>query len=542
MKALISVILCCGILNLVQAQDWLTRPEKTQFKETSLYDDVIRFIQKAEIKSELIRISSLGRSSEGRMIPLVIISKEKIASPYQLKMTSKPVVLIMANIHAGEVEGKEACQMLIRDIAEGRFTDFLENQILLVIPIFNPDGNEKLGKNRHDKGPELAGTRANGQNLDLNRDYIKMESPEIKALIRLFNTWDPVLIVDMHTTNGSYHRHPVTYSTLMHPNSPKKLQDYMWQKLFPAVNKTLKVKYGYESIPYGNFADRFDLEKGWAADAVEPRYGSNYAGLRNRFTILDENYSYADFKTRVLASFGFIKSILEFTTGNVQEMERLAAEADRETVQSFSKEKLMISYKLEKLFDVTIKSFEHIKEKVKEEDRAKYPPWVGEYVLRRTDKEKDYTIPYLSRAVPEREIDLPLGYIIPEKLKEIVDNLIAHGIIVERLESPFTADQAQVFQIEKIELSKTIYQGHVQNILKGSYSERSMVFSPGSWYVSLQQPLARLIPVILEPESPDSLASWGYFNRHIVQQWSRSPSEYPVCRVMKRPTVPMIVE
>jgi len=195
---------------LLAVQAWAAEPvtvvEATDYTRTSLYREVLDFLQQVERTSSVMAIAPLATSTEGRMVPLVILSKERVRTPNELRATGKPAVLVMANIHAGEVEGKEASQMLIREVANGRLAGLLDHQVILVIPIFNVDGNDKLGKNRHDKGPELAGVRYNGQYLDLNRDYTKLESPEVSALVRLFNTWDPALVVDMHTTNGSYHR------------------------------------------------------------------------------------------------------------------------------------------------------------------------------------------------------------------------------------------------------------------------------------------------------------------------------------------------
>jgi len=541
MRLICTSLLLIALVSVVHGDEWLTRAEKTDYRETSLYQDVMAFLYRAQKQSEWIRIRSLGNTSEGRMIPLVIVSEQPIRTPADLHRYPLPVVLIMANIHAGEVEGKEACQMLLRDIVSGGRKDLLSNQLLLIVPNFNADGNEKLGRNRRDKGPELAGIRPNGQNLDLNRDYIKVESPEVQALIRLLLEWDPVLIVDMHTTNGSYHRNPVTYATMAHPNCDPGLQNFMWQKLFPAVQKNLKTKYGYDSIPYGNFADRMDPAKGWAIDAVEARYGSNYVGLRNRLTILDENYSYTDFKTRVLASLGFIQSILEFTAKNIQVMRDLTIKADQATVEGFRSQPFTLDSKLEKLFDVKIGSYEFVKEKIKEEDKAKYPPWAGEFIMRRTETPMDYTIPYLANPVPTRQIDLPEGYLILPGMDEVVNKLKTHGIQVERLTTPFDPDQLQAFRIEKLDLAKTIYQGHVQTTFTGKYEPAKQEFPAGSYYVSLRQPLARLVPVMLEPESVDGLAAWGYFNRVVVQQWSNTPSQYPVFRLTgKAPSATLI--
>jgi hypothetical protein len=536
------LMLMIGLLSMMLAADEiLTVAESTNYARTSLYQDVMNFLYQVQKGSDLVKILPLTTSSEGRMVPLVVLSKDKVGRPADLRLYGKPAVLVMANIHAGEVEGKEASLMLIRDIALGRFPGLLDAQVLLFIPIFNADGNDKLGHNRRDLGPELAGVRFNGQNLDLNRDYLKLESPEVAALVDLFKTWDPVLIVDMHTTNGSYHREPVTYSTLLNPNSEKILRDYMWQKLFPSAARTLKTVYGYDSLPYGGFIDREFPEKGWTSDALEARYGSNYVGLRNRFSILDENYSYADFRTRVLAARAFVASVLAFTAKNILTMAEMSRRADRETTALFGRGEFILEFKLEKLFDVTVKSYEFVKETIKPEDKAKYPPWVGDFIMKKTDVLKDYTMPYLSLAVPVRGVKLPAGYIIAPYQPEVLANLKRHGIRAERILEAFQAD-AESFKIAAVELDKTIFQGRVQNTLKGRY-ERSLADVPaGSYWVGLDQPLARLVPVLLEPESVDSLAAWGFFNRLIVQQWSNQPGPYPVLRLAQKPPVPMLGE
>ncbi len=537
---LLGVLLAAQLL---AAGQMLTRAESSNFSETSLYADVLDFLYAAQKECAWLRILPLATSWEGRMIPLVVLSPLPVASPAELRLLGRPAVLIMANIHAGEIEGKEACLMLLRDIVQNKLPGVLDNQVLLLVPIFNADGNEKLGHNRRDNGPELAGVRPNGQNLDLNRDYLKLDTPEVAALVRLMCTWDPLLIVDMHTTDGSYHRHPVTYTTLSNPNSAPALQDYMWQVFFPNVSRVLKGKFGYDSVPYGNFSDRAAPEKGWINDTVEPRYGTNYAGLRNRFTVLDENYSYTDFKTRVLASYGFIRAIVEFTAKNIRAMEDLARQADQATAQSFYQQNFALDARLEKLFDLTVKSYEFVKEKIKEEDRAKYPPWVGDVLVKRTDVEREYRVPYLAKAVAGRVRSLPqAGYLILPFQNEAVANLKAHGIIVERLLQGYRDTAAENFKMEKIELAKGLYQGRVAVTISGTYEKKEMDVPAGAWFVSLKQPLARLIPVLLEPESEDSLAAWGFFNRVIVQQWNPAPALYPVYRVGQRPPVPMIVD
>jgi hypothetical protein len=532
MKRAFFIILFLNIVLNLFSSELVTVAEQSDYKRTSTYQEVMEFLFAAQTRSDKIEISRLTTSSEGRLVPLVVISSDGIKSPKELILSGKPAVLIMANIHAGEIEGKEAALMLTRDFVENKDSHHLENQVVLVIPIFNPDGNDKFGKNRRDNGPELAGTRYNGQFLDLNRDYLKLESPEVIGLVKLFNQWDPVLVVDLHTTNGSYHRHPVTYSTNVNPNGDISLADYMWKRFFPGTARILKDTYGYDSLPYGNFTDRVQPGKGWSNDAFLARYGNNYTGLRNRFTVLDENYSYDDFKTRVLASYGFIKSILQYTHQHIREMEKMVKASDIDTKNNYARENFILEFKEEKLFDVTVKSYEFKIEKIKEEDRREYPPWFGDYITQKTDVFKDYTVPYYGKAVPTRSITLPEAYILLPYQDTVIKNLQHHGILAAKIKKPFQAE-VEVFSIEEVKPAQRLYQGHILMGLKGHYVPETLTIPKNSYLISMKQPLARLIPLLLEPESEDSLAAWGFFNRQLVSQWTDTPLLYPVYRLHK---------
>lgn len=516
----------------------VTVAESSGYTRTSSHRDVMELLHTVAASSELVTLATLTRSPEGREVPLVILSRERVRTPAQLAATGKPAVLIMANIHAGEVEGKEACQMLIREVGSGRLAHLLGQQVILVIPIFNTDGNEQFGKNRRDDGPDLAGVRHNGQYLDLNRDFTKLESPEVRALVRLFNDWDPVLLVDMHTTNGSYHREPVTYTTGGNPNGAREIADFMWGRLFPAVAERLR-RDGWESVPYGNFVDAEYPEKGWVNDSIEARYGTNYVGLRNRLAILDENYSYADFRTRVLSSFAFVRAILEFSNAHAAEMTSLVRRIDASTRDGFSRHEFAAEWKLERLLDVTVKGFEHVKVPTTPDERARYP-WLREYRMRPTDVQRDYTIPYLALAAPTRSLPLPTGYVLLPGFSAALDNLLAHGIAVERLLGPATVN-VERFALEKVEVGQRLFQGHAMLTLSGSWEKTAVELPAGAHYVDMRQPLARLIPVLLEPSSADSLAAWGLFSRALVRQWSLEPGVYPVFRVSQRPPTPLVV-
>ena len=212
-------------------QALLTRAEKSNYTETTRYEEVLLFLKELQKRSSKLKVTSIGRSTEGRDIPLVILGDPVPNSPSQLFFQNKPAIYVQANIHAGEVEGKEAVLMLMREIVAGSMSALLENQVILITPIFNPDGNEKISiQNRTRQHGPKGGVviRYNGQNLDLNRDYIKIESPENAGAFELIlNRWDPILLIDLHTTNGSYHQEPLTYAVAHNPNSDPSLPEYL---------------------------------------------------------------------------------------------------------------------------------------------------------------------------------------------------------------------------------------------------------------------------------------------------------------------------
>ena len=204
------------IPKLSAAEKPLTVAEASQYKSTSTYNDVMQFIQTLQKQSSKIRVETICQSVEGRKIPLLILGDPAPMSPLDLRNDERAVVYFQANIHAVEVEGKEAVLMLARDILANETPDFLDKLIILITPIFNADGNEKISKRNRKRqhGPiNGVGVRYNGQKLDLNRDGIKLESPELQGMVKnVLNRWDPLLFVDCHTTNGSFHEEPLTYT------------------------------------------------------------------------------------------------------------------------------------------------------------------------------------------------------------------------------------------------------------------------------------------------------------------------------------------
>lgn len=528
MKRLLVLLLALPVL----AVGPLTRAERTNYKETSTYADVMDFLWALKKESNRLHIKYIATSSEGRKIPLVIVSKEGIRTPQEARLAGKEIVYVEANIHAGEVEGKEASLMMIRDFVRGKYDELLENQVLLFCPIFNPDGNEKFGKHRYsDNGPELAGVRYNGMGLDLNRDFVKQDTPEVRGLVRALREWDPVLFVDMHTTDGSYHRHVVTWTPQFAPWTDEELMKYAWDRMFPAINKNMKAE-GYDPIPHGGFMDRKNPAKGWLFWAVLARYGVNYVGLRNRFSILDENYARADFRTRVHGAYAFLKSIFEFTAHHGREMREIERRADLRAMKNYAGSFFPTEFGNKKLFDFTLKSYKFEVKRIPEKELSKYPSWFGGFLVKKTDEFKTYRMPYFAPVKPEKGVTLPDGYILLPVAKKVVKILRRNGIAVEKF-----LEQAELeveeFKLEKVESSPLPFQGYHLKKFTGKYVRVKKRIPKGAYYITLHQPLARLAAVMLEPLSPDGFAAWGLFDGVIVHEWGGRPWMIPVYRVNK---------
>ncbi len=511
---------------LIAQNEPLTVAEASGYTRTSLYTDVMNFIENLQLKTPYLRVETICKSAEGRDVPLLVIGRPLPASPLDLKYDSRAVVYIQANIHAGEVEGKEASLMLARDILLNEKLTYLDDLVILIAPIFNPDGNEKIDprNRRSQNGPESVGIRYNGQNLDLNRDAMKLESSEVRGMVcNVLNRWDPVLMIDCHTTDGSYHQEPVTFVWGFNPNGDRNIIEFLRTKVTPFIQKNMKNKYGLLSIVYGNFMDYKDPEKGWRPAGPQVRYITNYIGLRNRLALLNENYSYADFKTRVRGCYAFLRSVLEFCAVNREKIKKLITDADRRTIERGmnpqTSDSFAVEYDLKPYEEkITIRGYEMIPRE------SGYPRFI------KTDKEKIYKVPYYCKYIPRRSVRFPHAYLIQAYGDRIVKKLIEHGILVERLKEPAVL-RVESFKIKKIEAAKRPYQGHYMNSIKGEYEMVEKEFPKGTLFVQTAQRLGSLVAYLLEPESDDGLVVWNFFDRYLVRQWGGGFGEFPIYKL-----------
>ena len=318
-----------------QVEATRTVAEQTGYRATARHADVVGLCQELARRYPGSAVSTeLGHSGEGRSLPLLVLADPPVHSSEEARRSGKLIVLAIGNIHAGEVCGKEALPMLAREILETPHHPLLKDLVICLAPIYNADGNERVSKHNRpgQVGPEEGvGQRANARGLDLNRDFIKLEAPETRALVRFFNTWKPHLFIDTHTTNGSYHRYMITYEGPKNPAGDPRIIAFSRTEFLPKVTREFEQKTGLQAYYYGNF--NRDHTR-WTTFPAEGRYGTTYVGLRNRLGILSEAYSYAPFKDRVLATRDFVRACLNQAAAHKADLVRLIDEAEMAVVKA----------------------------------------------------------------------------------------------------------------------------------------------------------------------------------------------------------------
>jgi hypothetical protein len=402
--------------------------------------------------------------------------------------------------------------------------------VILIAPIFNPDGNEQISpRNRTNQvGPEDGvGTRYNGQNLDLNRDGTKLETPEAQGLVRnVLLRWDPVFFLDSHTHNGSYHQEPVTWTWGLNPNGDAGILEYMANVVLPAITDRMREQYHTLTIPHGDFVDVRDPEKGWVPLGPEPRYLSNYVGLRNRLSVLNEQYPYVDFEARVRGAYHLFSSFLDFLHDNKDEVVALVREADRRTIargrNPSANDVFIVDHDTAAIERrLTIQGYE----------MEIVQPEGGRPRLRPTDRKRTYAnVPYLARFGPKRTVPFPRAYLIPIQDQAVVEKLLQHGIAVERLTAPVTLE-VESFLVASVTPATRSNQGHYTTTVEGQYATVQQEFPVGTLFIGTDQALAPVAASLLEPESDDGLVVWNFFDRYITQQWGNRALPLPIYKL-----------
>ena len=508
-----------------------TRPELTNYRETSHYSDVRSFLDSLRKLRAPLVFGSIGRTSEGREIPYVVASRPLVSTPSEARRLGRPIVYVQANIHAGEVEGKDALLALLRDLTFSSKPNALDSIVLIAVPIYNADGNERFAPqsvNRTEQnGPEMVGVRANAQNLDLNRDYVKAEAPETRASLAMFNAWDPDVFVDLHTTDGSFHGYALTYSPSLSPAAVFG-GVYARDSLLPVLRGRMRARDGFEVFDYGNFvsdgrglvADT-TVPEGWETYDSRPRFGTNYYGIRGRIGILSEAYSHDTFERRIASTYAFVKEALSLVGEKGAAIKSLSARADSQPLAwGRSPDSLqMVAVRSELV--ATPPKLDVIKEDLERTgDSSLTQPGVprGE---RRTGRYRTIRMPVYDRFTSTLDRVPPAAYVIAPEDTAVVTLLRRHGIRVDRSDSAWTA-RGESFTIDSIIPNPRPFQGHHEVRLRGRWERGLQSLPSNSFIVSTAQPRGALIVYLLEPESDDGFATWNFFDRHI-QKGGRYP-------------------
>ena len=497
----------------------LTRPERTAYLETSSYDDVMAFVRAADAASPRMHLTSFGYTLEGRSLPLVVVGRVRDASPEAVRQSGKLRVFIQANIHAGEVEGKEAMQLLLRDLVNGRHAGWLDSLVLLIAPIYNADGNERVRlTNRPLQYGPLGGMgqRPNAQNLDLNRDHIKLESPEARSLVGLFNRYDPAVIIDLHTTNGTVHAYHLTYSPPLHPNTHPAILDLLQREWLPAVTRAIKQRDGWDFYYYGNVpgagAPSDSVERAWYSFDHRPRFNNNYVGLRNRVAILSEAYSYATFAERIRATLRFVEEIVDYARAHTPRIRDAVARAETAAVTGSD---LALRAELAPSAD----SVDILLGEVSEERH----PYTGQRMLVRRDVRRPERMrTYLTFRASE-SARAPVAYYVPAELVAVVRLLEAHGVHTERL-AESASRGLERFALDSSVQARNEFQGHRERTVFGRWVAATVTLPAGTVVVPMNQPLARLVFTLLEPRSDDGVVDWNFVDDAVTK------GQYPVLR------------
>jgi hypothetical protein len=487
-----------------------TRAERTGFTETSRYDDVQSFLATVDAASDQVHVTSFGYTFEGRPLLLAVVGRVANAQPATVLAANRLRVYLQANIHAGEVEGKEAVLALVRDIAKGQHADWLQSMVLLVNPNYNADGNEKvtLTSRGFQHGPIGGqGTRANAQGLNINRDDIKLETPEARSMVRLLNAFDPHVMIDLHTTNGSRHAYHLTYET---PNNPavdgaivRQSRDWMG-----AMSKAIKAKDGWDFRSYGNVSGTAP-NRVWTTVEDLPRYTHNYWGLRNRFGILEETYSYLPFAERVATCRRFVEEVLAYAHANADALKKTTAAADGASIVGT---RLSLRSKVAR----GPAPIEILMGGVEEEAN----PYSGRIMHKRTNVRTPESMADETTFASTDQERVPSAYFVPAEQKAAVELLRAHGIVLERV------DAARTLPLEEFEVAETTttpkpFENHQERTVTGRYVTVEREVPAGAYRVAMTQRLARLAFYLLEPRSNDGLVTWNVLDEAL--KTGRSP-------------------
>jgi hypothetical protein len=486
-----------------------THAELTNYRQTPNYADTIAFAKDLAAASPAIEYRGFGHSGQGRELPLLIASETQTFTPEAARDEGKAVVLIQACIHSGEPDGKDAGFALLRDIAITKTAaGILNNVVLLFIPIYNTDGHERSTPfNRiNQNGPESMGWRTTSTYQNLNRDYMKADTPETRAWLRLWNEWDPDLFIDCHVTDGADYRCNITFHHEHHAGIDDAVLE--WERdVFDNKVAQATATAGNVISWYLEFIDNRDLTLGTRDFNGSPRFSTGYVPLRNRAGILIETHMIKDYRSRVIGTYDFLRAALTEVNNDPERLIDISHEADHRTIDAGETYDPSNLFPLDfELTDETtpfeLKAFEYQTEQsdVSGDLRVIY----GREPL-------DLTIPMYDTFRVTAAVAPPLHYIVPTQWTSVIEVLHAHGIEFRSL-AETTSIEVESYRFTNVQWPGEPFEGRHMPRFDVERVVEVREFPAGSVVVPVAQPLGKLILNLLEPQAPDSFARWGFFN------------------------------
>jgi hypothetical protein len=502
------ISICLIVLDNLHAQktgEFDTWCEKSGYSETPRYNPTVEYCKKLAEASPLISYQVFGESPQGRELPLLVLDMDGFTTPVEVRQSGKVRLLIQGCVHAGETEGKDAGLAFFRDIAMNHKDLNLDSITVLFIPIFNVDGHEEFTpySRINQNGPKEAGWRTTATNLNLNRDYLKADSPEMQAWLKLFSKWDPDFFIDCHTTDGADYQYPVTieYDGFNH----KLLSEWLSGSFAPRLTEMME-KSGSPVFDYVSFRNWHDPRSGLVDNIPGPRFSTGYVTARNRFALLIETHMLKDYKTRVLGTYHVLENTIQILAHEKAKIKSIISAADSYTAsEKFRSEPCMLESEPSMTDSVMVK-FRGIDYTVEKSDLT------GGKWYRYSNKPIDFVLPLFNHQVPTLQVRLPEAYIIPVEWSEIISRLDWHGIRYEVL-----AESAKIpvetYRFRDVKWSKEPYEGRqIFESLKTDTVVLERLYAKGSAVVRTNQPNARLIAFMFEPATEESFLQWGFFN------------------------------
>lgn len=485
----------------------LTTGEKSDWNETAPYAEAVDLAHRLERASRFVKVLDIGTTPEGRTMIAIVVSKDRAFTPEAAAKTNKAVIMIQSGIHAGEIEGKDTVLMLVRDMAvTKRFAAWLDHAIFVVIPLFNIDGHENFSPYHRPQqnGPQSTGLRATAQRLNLNRDYIKADTPEMRAWLRIFNTWMPDFHIDNHVTDGSDFQYDVTWDMARNQDLADPAGAWVRDRFVPELDRRMAAD-GHLVAPYGalrNVAGKREF----FMEVFSPRYSHLYAAVQNRPSLLVETHSLKAAKTRAWANYDIMRHSIETILLDPEALRRAVREADREMASRAGNPAAAPVYLAGR---VSEKSRPLVYHALK---IGQFPSQVtGANVTRYLPDPDDLDTRIHDQIETTVEARMPLGYLIPSAWKEVADLLALHGVEMERTAKPIERE-FETYRFSGTKFAQSSSEGHVMLTFETRLVKEKIAIPAGSWWVPMNQRRARLILSMLEPQAPDSLAAWGLMN------------------------------